>query len=309
MTLLLTEPQRKSKAQFRYLRERVGIGLTELGRHVDATKCKVGQWEYRNYTSFPPMYAWDYLLGQADLQREWVMQQDEQIEKSGQDRAIIELYRYDKHLENSTESDGEQSYNYQHFNARAIELATELSFRNYDIRFVFAENPGQMSEDKPVKAQFFGIRKWCRIERNLILKEFGYKKNERIRRWESPISRDTVPEKVFKWACSRLENRFIRVDAALERFSENLFSYSGDSNRSYSVTLPYYITQKQFEEFRNDKISFSEINAMNTEIAMRLEEQGYEVIFKYPEDCSQFSIDAAMLINKEAQEKVAQSGL
>ena len=112
------------------------------------------------------------------------------------------------------------------------------------------------------------------------------------------------------WYAIKWRSRFVRMlESGEYEWSHRYESYRSEIRVLIRDIQNLDLLKKTVREFRNDKISFSEINAMNTEIAMRLEEQGYEVIFKYPEDCSQFSIDAAMLINKEAQEKVAQSGL
>ena len=287
MSIELTEELRRNKAQFRYLRERCGISLRETAERCDYGLGAVRSWERGYEKTYPPIKAWEYLLEQFENHKNWVSEHAEQIrraaeadiEEDGYSLGLISIYHYQTGAGATGKEDNrEENYRLRRFNARAAELAAVLSFENIEADF-FYENH-EISDENIEKATFRGIRERCRITQKTVAEELGYKELSTIRKWEYPDARPNVPERAFEWAEEKLERHIERTDAILE-IADEITEKQGYPPKQ--VLFPYYTSQKHFNLYKTDSISFSEINAANTEAAARLEKLGIEPVFLYPE--------------------------
>ena len=274
MSIELTEELRRNKAQFRYLRERCGISLREIAEKAGFAESTIEIAERPGRKTYPSAKAWEYLLEQFENHKTWVDRNAIGFGKSG---LPINIYRTTRGFGVNGIMSEDNAADAQKRNARAAELAAVLSFENIDTKFVYTGH--EVSEKNIEKATFRGIRERCRISQKTAAQELGYKSISILIKYEDPDQKTcSVSDSARDWSFQKLEAHKNRVQAAIDSVKTAVAQ-----KNVKRVLFPYYLSQKHFNLYKTDDISFSEINAANTETAVLLEKTGIESVFLYPE--------------------------
>ena len=134
----------KTKANFRAIRERVGLTQKALANTLGVTVDTVKKWENTKYFA-PPDDAWSYLIDALGRHVEAVQasvgQVDKVIEQTGKPPREVSLpvYRSQAHYDQCGRDDGD----YGVVNARSREIGALLEERGIRAQYVYPEPASQ----------------------------------------------------------------------------------------------------------------------------------------------------------------------
>lgn len=129
-----------SKADFKAMREMVGMSQSLLAKRLGVTTTSVKRWERPDFDHEPPQDAWDIILAAREQQKKVV---DYAIKKAkglemqmGNASKAINLtyWRSEEEYENAHPGEGE---NWQMANANSRLAAHELEMMKYEVDFNF----------------------------------------------------------------------------------------------------------------------------------------------------------------------------
>lgn len=131
----------RSKAEFVALRDKVGLGATDVARALGSNKRTVLRWESPEETVTPPRAAWELLDGYDERQKEIVEHCRETCmatsEEAGglPETVAITYYRNQEQFDRFGRDEG--IYSVANANARAV--AAELMHYGYKVEFRYPE--------------------------------------------------------------------------------------------------------------------------------------------------------------------------
>lgn len=153
----------RTKADFKALRELIGMSQSLLAEELKCNVKSVKRWENPSYEeSIPPQEAWEILAKYRQLQ-EWhvdnaldiLSQKEEELESAP---ACIDLTYWQSADEYEKAHPGEGKY-FQMANANSRFVAHELMMEGYDISFKFAGLKATLKQEVEKNAAFNTIKK------------------------------------------------------------------------------------------------------------------------------------------------------
>ena len=132
-----------------------------------------------------------------------------------------------------------------------------------------------MAETRLSKAQFREMWERCGISQKMLADHFGVKVLT-VKRWEKP-GESEPPADAQAWLTSMLSAHVKTVEDAVGAVDSMI-------DQPDHVDLRYYRSQAHYDKFGRGNGDFALVNARAREIGMRLESEGIEARFFYPED-------------------------
>lgn len=141
---------KNQSAEFRALRELLGLTQNNIGDALGRTRMTVKYWENPDCTTNPPDFAWEYMKKRKESQVELIAKFIDEAEKTattndeGKKTARLLFYRDQAHYDvNHPEEEKEI---YDSANAAACTAAVMLILKGYEIEWDYPPTPKALAK-------------------------------------------------------------------------------------------------------------------------------------------------------------------